>query len=106
MPRFRHESRFDIKRLFEKDGLKDALNRTDIGDIVTSKLGYYVDQIIHNAVIIVNEEGTEAAAATAMITYNCVQSKQKTFNFIANHPFLYYIRHKPTNMVIFCGTYY
>lgn len=106
LPRFRHESRYDIKRLFEKDGLKDTLNKTDIGDIVTSKLGYYVDQIIHNAVIMVNEEGTEAAAATLMCVNSFSSSSNKPINFIANHPFLYYIRHKPTNMVIFVGQYF
>jgi len=108
IPKFNHESRYDVKKLFDKYGLKESMQHLDISEIIVpdKKYNYYVSSIMHIAKIIVNEEGTEASAATAMCTMNyCMPTKTKEINFIANHPFLYYIRHNPSNTLLFIGQY-
>uniref|UniRef100_A0A9J8BY75 Leukocyte elastase inhibitor n=1 Tax=Cyprinus carpio carpio TaxID=630221 RepID=A0A9J8BY75_CYPCA len=59
--------------------------------------------VIHKAFIEVNEEGTEAAAATACLIRLCCAMPTK--KFIADHPFLFFIRHNPTNSILFLGRF-
>lgn len=62
-----------------------------------------LDSVVHKSFIAVNEEGTEAAAATAMIFARSGRPAFPT-EFIANRPFLYMIRDISTNMILFLGT--
>jgi len=55
--------------------------------------------VVHKAYIEVNEEGTEAAAATGMQMMLMCMPMQ----FQADHPFLFCIKHKPTGAAIFWG---
>ena len=77
------------------------LTKTDIERIGISK-------IIHKAVIIVDEEGTEAAAATAicMMELQCMMfNREPEINFVADHPFMFYIRETGSNCILFQGQY-
>ncbi|CAM4696661.1 unnamed protein product [Leuciscus chuanchicus] len=62
-------------------------------------------QVIHKAFVEVDEEGTEAAAATAIITIGItsVRPSSPPKIFTADHPFLYFIRHNPSNVILFYG---
>lgn len=100
MPKFRHQSKVKIDNLFKKYGLRNIFERPDFSEILPST-NTYVSDIIHVAVIDVNETGIET---TAMTTYNSTSSH--SINFIANHPFLYYIRFRPTNTIIFTGLFF
>ena len=60
-----------------------------------------VSKVVHKAFVEVNEEGTEAAAATAAVIDN--QLTQGTF--IADHPFLFFIRHNPSMSILFAGRF-
>ena len=63
-------------------------------DLVLSK-------VVHKAFVEVNEEGTEAAAATANICVMlCLPPR-----FVADHPFLFFIRHNPSKSILFAGRY-
>jgi serpin B len=60
--------------------------------------------VVHKAFVEVNEEGTEAAAATAVGMMACgmrVAPEPKVFK--ADHPFLFFIRDRDTNAVLFSG---
>ncbi|XP_054168851.1 serpin B6-like [Oppia nitens] len=65
--------------------------------------GFALNSVIHKSYITVNEEGTEAAAATALI-YGRSGRPVFTTQFIANRPFLYLIRDVATNFILFLGT--
>lgn len=58
---------------------------------------------MHKAFVEVNEEGTEAAAATAMMM--AVNSIEHTPDFIADRPFLFYIKEKAHGNILFMGRY-
>jgi serpin B len=64
--------------------------------------GLYISQVIHQAYIKVDEEGTEAAAATAVIIkITSMPLNQKTF--VADHPFLFAIQERKTGNILFMG---
>ena len=65
----------------------------------------YISDVIHKAFIDVNEEGTEAAAATAVTvaTASAVRVEAPTPEFRADHPFLFLIRDTRNDSILFLG---
>ena len=64
----------------------------------------YISQVIHQAYIDVNEEGTEAAAATAVtIGAASVRVEPPTPEFRADHPFLFLVRDTRSGSILFLG---
>lgn len=61
----------------------------------------YISKVKHKAVVEVNEEGTEAAAATSVGI--ALVSAPRRFTFIADHPFLMMIRDQRTDAILFMG---
>lgn len=61
----------------------------------------FIDNVYHKAFITVNETGTEAAAATAVVM--TWESAGESYDFIGNRPFLYVIRDQKTGTVLFMG---
>jgi len=82
---------------------------TDVADFSRMDGGEYEDlhisKVLHKAFIEVNEEGTEAAAATVVIMdiNASAPNNQEKIVFNADHPFLFTIHHKDTNTVLFMG---
>ena len=71
---------------------------------MTGSRDLYISKVIHQSFIEVNEEGTEAAAATAVImSGKSISLGPKIFK--ADHPFLFFIIHKPTNTILFMGRF-
>ena len=63
-----------------------------------------LSKVVHKAFVEVNEVGTEAAAATvAMMTLGCCRTPPAVF--LADHPFLFFIRHKPSESLLFAGRF-
>ncbi|XP_032387790.1 serpin B6-like [Etheostoma spectabile] len=63
-----------------------------------------LSKVVHKAFVEVNDKGTEAAAVTAavMMLESCAISSPSA-TFIADHPFLFFIRHNPSMSVLFAG---
>jgi len=61
----------------------------------------FLSAVYHGAFVEVNEEGTEAAAATGGVMD--LLSAQSQEPFIADHPFLYVIRDRTTGCILFMG---
>ncbi|XP_026218859.1 serpin peptidase inhibitor, clade B (ovalbumin), member 1, like 3 isoform X2 [Anabas testudineus] len=104
LPRFKMEDSYDMKNVLVSMGMQDAFDMalsdfsgmSPANDLVLSK-------VVHKAFVEVNEEGTEAAAATAAIMM--LRCAMRTPTFIADHPFLFFIRHNPTKSILFVGRY-
>ena len=62
----------------------------------------FIDQVIHQAFVKVDEEGTEAVAATAVITAEKSAVMQRKI-FRADHPFIFIIQEKETGNILFLG---
>jgi serpin B len=102
LPRFRIESRFDLGGTLQQMGMTDAFTaQADFSGMSETKL--VISKVIHQAYVDVDEKGTEAAAATAVVakTPGPVGPQPKLFQ--ADHPFLALIRDNRTGAVLFLG---
>lgn len=102
LPRFKLEIKYELNSLLKSLGMTDVFHQSkaDLSGISPAK-GLYVSKVIHKSYVDVNEEGTEAAAATGD---NFVMKRLPLrAQFMANHPFLFFIRHTGTNTILFCG---
>ena len=71
---------------------------------ITDTKELFVSEVIQKAFIEVNEEGGEAAAATAvMFSRSAVRSQPSPPEFICDHPFLFMIKDHLTGMILFSG---
>lgn len=70
---------------------------------ITGNKDLYISQVIHKTFVDVNEEGTEAAAATAVITESAGYITHEPLIFKADHPFLFLIRENKTGSILFIG---
>ena len=78
--------------------------RADFSGIVDIEEPFWVDQIFHQARIRLDEEGTEAAAATVAVgAAGCAPPREQPRPFRADRPFLFALRVVGTGDVLFCG---
>lgn len=106
IPKFKYKAKFSLNSILQKLGLTNMfmISRADFSSLTHEQI--YVDKVIHEIVVIVDEEGTEAVAVTSMTHYfGMSESHSIKINFIANHPFTYYIRYKPYNLILFIGNF-
>jgi serine protease inhibitor len=70
--------------------------------------GIYVSDIIHETCVEVDEEGTTAVAVTIvdMKKESCARRGPEPIRFVADKSFMYYIRHKSTNTIMFIGDFH
>jgi len=103
LPRFKMEAEFELKPVLCDLGADLAFNdAADFSGIGEEPLK--ISEVVHKAFVEVNEEGTEAAAATAIVS-RCaaVRPAPEPKVFKADHPFLFFIRDRKTNAVLFSG---
>ena len=62
----------------------------------------YVEEVYHKAFVDVNEEGTEAAAATGVVMY-ATSAPTDPLIFKADHPFIFLIQERTTGYILFMG---
>ena len=82
-------------------GMKDAFSRASDFSGMDGQQDLYIDKILHKAFVDVNEEGTEAAAATAVVMG--IKAVMHPVTFRADHPFLFLIREKNAGSILFMG---
>ncbi|WP_288019969.1 serpin family protein [Tenuifilum sp.] len=101
IPKFSIESGFTMKKTLYSMGM--SIPFSDDADFsgISGKKDLKISNAFHKAFIEVSEEGTTAAAATAVVV---AMKSMPNFNvFDANRPFIYILRHKPTNTIMFMG---
>jgi serpin B len=106
VPRFKFETEYTMSGILKNMGLTAPFSDAADFSGITGKQDLKIDEAIHKAYVEVNEEGTEAAAATGIvvgITSTMPKEEPKIPEFRADHPFLFIIQHKATGMVLFMG---
>lgn len=104
LPRWTFRSRVDLGTPLDAAGMRLAFTPSaDFSGF--SDVPLFIDKVLQEAFIDVNETGTEAAAATLVsaeaISRRVVEPQPKIFH--ADHPFLYLIRDRKTGAVLFLG---
>jgi serpin B len=100
IPKFKIETSYSLKDQLERIGMKSVFTDANLSGI-DGKQDLVVSEVIHKAMIEVNEEGSEAAAATGVII--SVQQWIRNLDFHAVHPFFFFIRDNRNGMIIFVG---
>lgn len=103
-PRLKLEESYDLETVLQSLGMTDAFEETKADfSGMTSKKNVPVSKVAHKCFVEVNEEGTEAAATTAVIrnTRSCRIEPR----FCADRPFLFFIWHQKTSSILFCGRF-
>ncbi|KAJ4754340.1 Serpin family protein [Rhynchospora pubera] len=107
IPKFKISMGIEFSEILKNLGLVLPFTMTgDLSEMVDSSEAsqYYVSQIVHKCFIEVNEEGTEAAAASAAILmFGCALPIGEPIDFVADHPFLFFIRDDRSGVVLFMG---
>ncbi|KAF7704592.1 protein Z-dependent protease inhibitor [Silurus meridionalis] len=99
LPKFTMEQSYALHTILPAMGIKEVFKDTANFKGMSQEPGLKVSQVLHKAVIEVNEKGTTAAAATSVgIT---PYSMPETFT--VNRPFFFFIYHEATNSLLFMG---
>ncbi|XP_062376749.1 leukocyte elastase inhibitor-like isoform X2 [Sardina pilchardus] len=105
LPKFKLEEMYDLKEILVSMGMTEAFDASSCDFSGMSPCNdLYLSKVVHKSFVEVNEEGTEAAGATAAVMMmRCAMLPPE--RFMADHPFLFFIRHNPTQSVLFYGRY-
>jgi len=101
MPKFKTTAEFELAKTLADMGMPYAFHAADFSGMTGTK-DLFISHVIHKAFADVNEEGTEAAAATAVIVPRNGGSHEMQV-FRADHPFLFLIRHEASGAILFMG---
>ena len=105
LPRFKATSEFSLKDVLAKLGMPLAFDPAgaDFSGISSGEK-FSISAVIHKAYVDVNEEGTEAAAATGVVMVaRAAIRPQAPPVFRADHPFLFLIRDRQSGSILFLG---
>jgi serpin B len=112
MPKFKMEAQFRLKDTLMAMGMKEAfdMKMADFSGVASRETmqrygNLSISAVIHKAYVDVNEEGTEAAAATAVRVAVAAGSTPPTLPIIfrADHPFMFLIRDNRSGSILFIG---
>lgn len=103
LPKFKLEEDYELSEPLAKLGMTDVFcgAKADLSGM-NGETGLFLSTVAHKAFVEVNEEGTEAAAATAVMVLMC---RFREEHFTADHPFIFFIRHNKTKAILFLGRF-
>ena len=102
LPKFKFETKYFMKPTLSDMGMPTAFSsNADFSGLDGTK-DLIISNVIHQAFVEVNEEGTEAAAATAVVVGE-TSMPEPTPIFKADHPFIFIIQEKSTGAILFLG---
>jgi serpin B len=105
LPKFKSTLQFELSTTLRAMGMADAFTGNADFSGMTGHRDFAISEVVHKAYIDVNEEGTEAAAATS-VTMRAMAMRapqQPPPVFRADHPFLFVIRDNRSASILFMG---
>ncbi len=105
LPRFKMDHQIELSDTLSSMGMADAFDedKADFSGIDGRAPWLYISAVLHKAFVDVNEEGTEAAAATAVVMKKRGIRRTPLPIFRADHPFIFLIRENSTQSILFLG---
>jgi len=106
LPRFKVTDSFRLAEVLQGMGMTEPFDakKADFSKMTTNE-PLFISEVIHKAFVAVDEEGTEAAAATAvlMAAESAMPRPEEPVEFRADRPFVFAIRHNLTGAILFMG---
>ncbi|MFO7639653.1 MAG: serpin family protein [bacterium] len=108
LPRFKLEYAQKLNEVLKRVGMEVAFDpaRADFSGMVEpgANLALFISEVMHKSFVEVNEEGTEAAAATSVtVTLTAMPVQEERFRMVCDRPFIYLIRDDRTGALLFLG---
>lgn len=105
MPKFKVEAAFKLNEALIELGMPDAFDdiKANFAGMDGCENNLFISAALHKAFLDVNEEGSEAAAATAIVMQARGLAPDRPPVFRADHPFLFFIRENQTGSILFLG---
>jgi len=103
IPKFKMEAKYTLNKVLNEMGMTDAFSSGADFSGITGKKELFIDKVIHKAFVEVNETGTEAAAATAIMMEKSAHAHGEIKSFKADHPFVFIIKDNISGTILFIG---
>mgnify|MGYP000261696712 CR=1 FL=1 len=107
LPKFKVSAGYEVPDTLKEMGMKLPFSdEADFSGMVDSSNGgqaLSISNVFHKTFIEVNEEGTEAAAATAVVSMPRSAVRRSSEDFIADHPFMFVLKEDITGIIVFMG---
>ena len=103
LPRMKIEEKYNLTSVLVALGMTDLFSPSANLSGISSAESLKMSEAVHGAYMEVNEEGTEVAGSTEVM--GDIKNSPDFEEFRADHPFLFLIRHNPTNSIVFFGRY-
>ncbi len=110
MPRFKYQYGQGLRSHLSQLGIREAFTeQANFWNMLSPNQAQMpflkIDEVIHRTFIDVNEEGTEAAAATAVMMYgSAARATPPPFQMIVDRPFMFVIAEKNSDAILFAGS--
>ncbi|XP_027764581.1 heterochromatin-associated protein MENT-like isoform X1 [Empidonax traillii] len=105
LPKFKIEERYDLSDNLIRMGMRSAFSSNADFSGMTEKGHLQISKVFHKSFVTVDEEGTEAAAATAVIIELASAPVGHVLKFKVDHPFIFFIRHNKSKSILFFGRF-
>ncbi|NXF19829.1 OVALX protein, partial [Rhodinocichla rosea] len=105
LPRMKIEEKYNLTSVLTSLGMTDLFSPSANLSGISAAESLRVSEAIHEAHMEVTEEGTEEGTGSADDTED-IQYSSEFEEFRADHPFLFLIKHNPSNLILFFGRYY
>ncbi len=103
LPKFTFKTDYNLKNMLIDIGLDIAFSSNADFSGMNGYGGLFIEKVLHKAFVEINEEGTEAAAATTVhVMESAMPEPPEIFN--ADHAFTFLIQHKETGTILFMGS--
>ncbi|CAK8674755.1 unnamed protein product [Clavelina lepadiformis] len=104
LPKMKLEQQYDLTPTLKKMGIRDVFD-SSLSKLqgISDEPGLCISTVAHKAFIEVNEKGTEAAAASSILLCGCSLTTVIPIEVICDHPFMFFIKHNPSQTILFVG---
>ncbi|MFN2199277.1 MAG: serpin family protein [Anaerolineales bacterium] len=102
MPRFKSVAEFSLPGVLQALGMVDAFGGQADFSGMDGQKDLFIGDVVHKAFVEVNEQGTEAAAATG-VQMKFLSSSSPSFEVRIDHPFVYLIYDRKSGTILFMG---
>lgn len=106
IPKIKMETNFEANDVLKVMGVKTIFDSTNTSNFsAVGNVPLYVSKIIQKTTLLIDEKGTQTSALTEIreVLTKSMPPPSPTFNFIANRPFIFFIKDYETGAIIFLG---